>query len=237
MDYWRKKEKLFRYVHGVRQFFPLAKEQLDVISRIIEKYNPSINSFLDLGCGDGFLGYFIHSLFPDAHGVFLDISEEMIKKARAKHTKNQFEFVMRDFSQEDWYKSIESTDCFDLIISGYSIHHIPDEKKIRLYTEIYRLLNPNGIFLNLEHVSSPTNTLEELFNDLFDDGMMDYQKSIGVEKTKDEIRVMYHDPEHKKLNILQSVETQCRWLREIGFTEVDCYMKIFELALFGGIKS
>jgi len=33
------------------------------------------------------------------------------------------------------------------------------------------------------------------------------------------------------------LEKQCEWLREIGFNEVDCYMKIFELALFGGIKS
>jgi len=27
-----------------------------------------------------------------------------------------------------------------------------------------------------------------------------------------------------------------RWLQEIGFADVDCYFKIFELALFGGRK-
>ena len=47
---------------------------------------------------------------------------------------------------------------------------------------------------------------------------------------------MYHDPHHKALNRLESVEEQCKWLRETGFSNVDCYMKIFELALFGGTK-
>ena len=37
-------------------------------------------------------------------------------------------------------------------------------------------------------------------------------------------------------NRLLDVETQLRWLREIGFVDVDCYWKWLELALFGGVK-
>ena len=40
------------------------------------------------------------------------------------------------------------------------------------------------------------------------------------------------DPSNK----LTSVELQMRWLREIGFEEVDCYWKWLELALFGGVR-
>jgi predicted TPR repeat methyltransferase len=106
MKYWDRKEKLFKYVDGVRQFFPLAKDQLDTISRLIEKFNPSVKTFLDLGCGDGFLGYFINNLYRDSHGVFLDCSKEMILKAREKDSNNNFEFVVQDFGDSDWYKSI-----------------------------------------------------------------------------------------------------------------------------------
>ena len=81
MRYWDRKEKLFKYVEGVREFFPLAHDQLKVISRLIDKFNPNVKTFLDLGCGDGFIGYFIYDMFPDSSGVFIDISEEMIKKA------------------------------------------------------------------------------------------------------------------------------------------------------------
>jgi hypothetical protein len=29
---------------------------------------------------------------------------------------------------------------------------------------------------------------------------------------------------------------QCQWLQEIGFGDVDCFFKLFQLALFGGQK-
>jgi hypothetical protein len=47
-------------------------------------------------------------------------------------------------------------------------------------------------------------------------------------------KAYYHD---KNENIPAPVETQCQWLRDIGFQEVDCFFKTFELALFGGKKT
>ena len=75
-----------------------------------------------------------------------------------------------------------------------------------------------------------------MFNELFSDGMFNYHKQIKDGKSKEEIDRIHNDPEHKVLNKMESVEKQCEWLRDIGFTHVDCYMKIFELALFGGTK-
>lgn len=234
MNYWERKEKLYKYIDGVRQFFPLANEQLDIIARILEKFNPRVTTFLDLGCGDGYLGHFLYKLYPDSCGVFIDISDEMIDKAKQKDFENKSDFYIKDFSATNWHENINEK--FDLVISGFSIHHIHNDQKKRLYGDIYKLLKPNGIFLNLEHVSSPTKELEELFNDLFLDGMMDYQKHIGDEKSREATKQLFHDPIHKKLNKLESVERQCNWLEEIGFSQVDCYMKVFELALFGGVR-
>ena len=36
--------------------------------------------------------------------------------------------------------------------------------------------------------------------------------------------------------ILRDPETQCDWLREIGFRQVDTYFKLPGLAVFGGAK-
>jgi len=38
------------------------------------------------------------------------------------------------------------------------------------------------------------------------------------------------------VNILAPVDAQCRGLRDIGFQHVARYFKVFDFALFGGIK-
>ncbi|MGH2413388.1 MAG: hypothetical protein ACRDEA_06795, partial [Microcystaceae cyanobacterium] len=56
------------------------------------------------------------------------------------------------------------------------------------------------------------------------------------QQSREEIGQQYYSRTDKNANILTLVETQCEWLREIGFVDVDCFMKLFEIALFGGLK-
>ena len=44
----------------------------------------------------------------------------------------------------------------------------------------------------------------------------------------------YLERPDKEGNILAPVELQCSWLRDLGFADVDCFFRLFELALFGG---
>jgi hypothetical protein len=55
-------------------------------------------------------------------------------------------------------------------------------------------------------------------------------------KTRQEVADELYRRDDKAANILGRVEQQCEWLHNIGFQDVDCYFKIFELALFGGRK-
>ena len=50
---------------------------------------------------------------------------------------------------------------------------------------------------------------------------------------RQEIEKDYYQGPDKKENILASVEMQYEWLRDVGFQDVDCFFKVFELALFG----
>ena len=77
---------------------------------------------------------------------------------------------------------------------------------------------------------------EQAFDDLFIDSLWSQHQKVGGVKTRDEIaKEWYHRPD-KTENILASVELQCAWLRGIGFCDVDCFFKLFQLALFGGKK-
>jgi hypothetical protein len=57
---------------------------------------------------------------------------------------------------------------------------------------------------------------------------------MGV--SREEVANRYYNRPDKDANLLASVSDNCRWLKEAGFVEVDCYFKILELALMGGVK-
>ncbi|MEN6452696.1 MAG: methyltransferase domain-containing protein [Prolixibacteraceae bacterium] len=237
MQNWKTEMLAEIYLEGVRGAIPFANEQIDFLMRIIDSFKPDLTSFLDLGCGDGILGRMILSKWNKARGVFVDYSEPMIKAAKSKvqQHENQLSFAVLDFGNTEWLTSISQEFPVDVVISGFSIHHQPDNDKKRIYKEIFnQILEPGGVFLNLEQVKSPTQEIEAIFNDFFIDSMRKYQQennnSIPIETIEEEF---YKD---KNINILSPVDEQCSWLREIGFIQVDCYFKAFEMAIFGGVK-
>ena len=238
MNSWKSEELTNTYLEGVRGAIPLAQTQIDIIKRITKAWLKDVQSFLDLGCGDGILGKCVYDIWPESNGVFLDFSEPMLKQAKANSSinSNNSMFVLKDYSEENWTESIETCIPFDLVISGFSIHHLEDDAKIKVYKDVFKILKPGGLFLNLEHVSSRSSKIEKVFDELFVDHMVSYHEHNNPGKSKEQIETEYYHREDKELNKLISVENQCEWLREIGFKDVDCYFKILELALFGGIR-
>jgi tRNA (cmo5U34)-methyltransferase len=215
---------------------PLAAEQIEVMMRLISVAQKPVTNFLDLGCGDGILAAAILEKYPEARGVLLDFSDPMIKAAREKLKDyvSNLDFMTLDYADSYWLDSVGKMAPFDVIVSGFSIHHQPDKKKQELYVEIYNLLKPGGIFLNIEHVSSPTRWIESVFEDYFIDSSYNMHLAENSQKTRSQVAEEFYNRPDKEANILAPVEIQCDWLRGIGFTDVDCYFKIFELAVFGG---
>lgn len=235
---WKTAELSRNFLDGVRGAIPLAAEQIEILLRIIKIFQGELNNFLDLGCGDGVLGRAICESYPHSKGVLLDLSETMIKTAQEKCSlyKSNLFYIQEDFGDSTWVNSVKDYAPFDVIVSGFSIHHQPDERKKILYGEIYHLLKSGGIFLNLEHVASRSDLGEKLFDELFVDSLYTYHQNLNSQESREEIDRKYYNRADKKANILAPVELQCSWLRELGFIHVDCFFKIFEIALFGGVK-
>ena len=233
---WKSAELGKTYLEGVRGGIPLAAEQLDVMAAVLLGIGPEVASFLDLGCGDGILGKVVHTLHPRAEGTFLDFSEFMLDAARSKALPgSDSRFVLADYGTRGWQSAL-GRKSYDAVVSGFSIHHQPDERKVEIYREVFDLLAPGGIFLNLEHVSSRTPRIEKTHDEFFLLAMETHHASLGAPRSKEELRKEYVDRPDREANILAPVEDQCAWLRGIGYEEVDCFFKVFELALFGGVK-
>ena len=120
------------------------------------------------------------------------------------------------------------------MISGFAIHHLTNARKQTLYGEIFALLGPRGLFLNLEHVSSAKPSGTDLFDAFLIDHLHRFQHLSDPCLSRETTAAGYTNRPDRHDNILAPVEEQCRWLRQIGFTDVDCFFKAFELAIFGG---
>ena len=234
-EVWKLPAIVNRYL-SYRAAIPLAQEQIGVMMSILKSREQPVENFLDLGCGDGILGATVLGEYPSACGVFVDFSEPMLEQAREqlKDYSGQLTFENLDYGNPEWVSRIRPHAPFDAILSGYSIHHQPDARKREVYGEIFSVLTPGGWFINIEHVSSEAQINIDLFEHHYVSARYAIEKQNSGTRTFDELAEEYRNRPDKAANILAPVELQCDWLREIGYEEVDCYFRIFELAVFGG---
>jgi tRNA (cmo5U34)-methyltransferase len=202
-----------------------AKAYLSIIDNIphrsegelilLEHIPINVKRILDLGTGNGRLLRIIKMNRPHIRAVAVDVSPIMLMGVRKRFPDDDSVKII-DHDLNDSLLEI-GLGTFDAIVTSLTIHHLTHERKYSIYREIFSLLNHGGIFCNLEHVDSPTPALHKHFLD-----------SIG-EKIASFVREEYSDK-------LLSAETQLSWLRQIGFTDVDCYWKWLEMALLIGYK-
>ena len=166
---------------------------------------------LDLGTGDGRLLALLQADRPRMTGVALDASPLMLERARARFAGDRrVDLVAHDLA----VPLPAALGRFDAVVSSMAIHHLEHDRKRALYGEVLGLLAPGGVLANFEHVASPTERLHRAFF-----------AAIGEP-------LEHEDPSDRLLD----VETQLRWLRELGFEDVDCYWKWLEMALLVGVR-
>jgi SAM-dependent methyltransferase len=174
---------------------------------LVELLPSRLRRVLDVGTGDGRLIGLIRDVREGVDAVGLDFSEPMLTAARERFEGQAW------FVEHNLVDPLPGLGTFDAIVSGFAIHHLHDDRKRSLYNELFEMLEPGGVFLNLEHVASATPALTAEFLEILD-----------IERD---------DPS----NQLVPVETQLEWLRGIGFRDVDCMWKWRELALLHGRKA
>jgi tRNA (cmo5U34)-methyltransferase len=180
-------------------------------------------NILDLGAGTGLLSAFVRQWYPEAHIHLLDVSAPMLDRARARLAEDSnVSYEVAD------YASASLGGPYDAIVSALSIHHLDDTTKRDLFNRIFAALRPGGVFVNAEQVAGPTPVLDELYKKLW----LEQVREAGA--TPDQIADSLYRQQDDRC---ASVEDQLDWLREAGFSDVDCWFKDNRFAVLAGTRA
>ncbi len=100
---------------------------------------------LDFGCGTGRSTRFLRKLGFGVTGV--DISEDMLRIARSLDSEGDYRLVPEDNFSEF------APATFDLVVSLFTFDNIPGAAKVRIFSDLGKLLRPAGTLVSV--VSSP----------------------------------------------------------------------------------
>jgi len=215
-------EGVDRYDQQRRRVIPCFNDFYQTVIDVIPFRDADSFSFLDLGAGTGLLTTSIIRAFPNATVTLMDVSEKMLEKARERFSSNKrVNFLIWDYS----HSTLPGE--YNLIVSAMSIHHLFDNEKKSLYQRVFDALKSGGVFINADLVKGETAKVEQKYQDIW----MNWIRKTDLSKnelSKIIDRMQYDRP--------SSLNIQLQWLKEIGFSDVDCYYKYYSFAVCSGRK-
>ena len=186
---------------------------------------------LDLGCGDGLFIQELLKSFAPAMVTLVDGSIEMLEAAK-KRLGNQANLHFMQASFQELFANDTLTEHFDFIYSSLAIHHLPFDEKKKLYTLIHKHLSPGGHFVHYDVVVSSVEQLEKWYLSL-------WRQWIQQHPAREKREELFEIPDRYKSNqdnTPDTLDSQLKALKQIGFRNVDCYFKYGVFSLFGGRK-
>jgi tRNA (cmo5U34)-methyltransferase len=205
-----------------RQLIPCFDDYYGMVWRLLPLGPEDAADVLDLGAGTGLLSAILREQFPKARFTLVDISDEMLARARERFAGQDVRFIVADYSREP------IPGRFDAIVSALSIHHLTDEDKAALFHRIFAALKPGGVFVNADEVKGPTPATDKFHWDEWVREII--ARGIDPDEVKAAQQRMHHD-------IPATLDAHLEWLRDAGFSDIDCYYKYLGYVVFAGRKT
>jgi tRNA (cmo5U34)-methyltransferase len=180
---------------------------------------------LELGTGTGNLSQKLLDRFPKSTLVGYDVSAEMLARAHAKlaRASTRVQLHQGDISQ------IAFPGPFDAAISAIAVHHVPPPAKPILFHRLYAALRPGGVLVLGDAFQPATPALGERYRQLTAE---EFERQ-GIVETPAyaEYRSRNSQPSGGASTHLQKY---LQWMRQAGFSNVDCVWKQFARAVVYG---
>jgi SAM-dependent methyltransferase len=231
---WQRPELVSAFLGERSTIMPLLDVQEDIVRRLLDRHPRAIGRFLDLGAGAGAMSELVLSQRPEAEAVLVDFSAPMLEQVqrRLAAREGKWQIVHGDLSDPAWREGL-AAGGFGAAVSAFAIHHLPAARKRALFGELHELLEPGGIFINMDYtlIDGP---LRGLWDEQMLSNAIRAERERGGSRSEQEVeRDLADDGDDDRPD---RVEDQVAWLGEVGFARAEVYFKWAEAAVFGAVK-
>lgn len=193
---------------------------------------------LDLGCGDGELAANIADVAPQARLTLVDGSADMLVAAEQRFRnrsagEHEVEILQHTFAELIAQPSLLGQ--YDMIVSGFAIHHLYLAEKVALFELIYQRLKPGGAFVNIDTVfPTQSEALMDWYYVCWREWIAARQAQLGL---AEDYSGVPHEARYKAENKLSTLSSQLEALKSIGFVDVGCHYQNGIFVVFSGMKT
>jgi len=213
--------------------------------RIEEAEQPVI---VDLGAGSGTFLERILQRNRTAKCYYVDLSESFLNVAKHKLSRynGHVDYITTDI-EDGWTDRIPMQP--DYIFSMSAIHHLESHGKQQLYQRCFDCLKPGGWFVNIDEMKT-------IYPDAYFNSLRYWERYCEEQglRVKGAFMERYRKwrkhfqqwkerninglnmPKVKGDDIHESFILQMAWLKEIGFKQVDLFVKLQLWCIIGGKK-
>ncbi len=202
-----------------RRLVPCFDEFYGTAAELVARSFPSAPRVLDLGAGTGILSAAIIDRVAIGRLTLLDASADMLQRAAVRLARCHPEVVVQPLT------AVLPSGPFDAVVSALAIHHLSDEEKRALYTGVFSVLCPGGVFINAEQIVGKSTRLQGLFEATH----LDAARRLGSSDAEIDRAI-----ERMRYDRCATVADQIEWLEQAGFEDADCFFRSFRFAVFGG---
>jgi tRNA (cmo5U34)-methyltransferase len=160
------------------------------------------------------------SRLPGASTHLVDASSAMLQRARIRFADNSaVTYTVADMAR------VDLAGPWDLVISALAIHHLEHDANRQLHGRIRSAISPGGLFVNAEQVLGAEPTIEAQYARIWMNQIT--KLNVPADAIAQAQERMTHDR-------CASVDDQLAWMREAGFSHVDCCFKAWRFAVLTG---
>ena len=222
-------------------FVPRREEQIETICRLIPADSNEEFNAVELGAGDGALASAVMSSFPNCRYLALDGSELMCARLQSTPVSQAGSLQVAPFDLADTEWRTRLPDPLRCVLASLIVHHLNADGKRHLFSDIASQLEPGGAFIMIDLVEPTYSKARDAYSRQWDEDVQVRVQASGQGPEayyffRNDRWNFYADPTPDPYNQPSPLADQLSWLRDAGFSRVDCFWMYAGHAIFGGYK-